>query len=71
MAVIIITMITIISSKDKQSTSPLQLRQKVKQQDKLAALYRHLNVTGDLDLIDLDQFDFIKDTKKAPLIYFT
>ena len=71
MAVIIITMITIISSKDKQSTSSLQLRQKVKQQDKLAALYRPLNVTGDLDLIDLDQFDLIRDTIKATLIYFT
>ena len=32
---------------EKQATSTLWLRQKVKQ-DKLAALYRHLNVTGDL-----------------------
>ena len=36
-----------------ESTSTLQLRQKVKR-DKLTALYRHLNVTGNLDLIDLD-----------------
>ena len=31
-----------------ETTSTLRLRQKVKQ-DKLAALYRHLNVTGDPD----------------------
>ena len=34
-------------------TSTLRLTQKVKQ-DKLVALYRHLNVTGNLDLISLD-----------------
>ena len=35
-----------------EATSTLRLNQKVKR-DKLAALYRHLNVTGNLDLIDL------------------
>ena len=34
-------------------TSTIRLRQKVKR-DKITALYRHLNVTGNLDLIDLD-----------------
>ena len=37
------------------ATSDLQLRQKVKR-DKITALYRHLNVTGDLGLAGLDQF---------------
>ena len=38
-----------------EGTSILQLRQKVKR-DKIIALYRHLNVTGNLDLIDKDRF---------------
>ena len=37
------------------ATSDLQLRQKVKR-DKITALYRHLNVTGDPGLAGLDQF---------------
>ena len=45
----------------------LRLRQKVKQ-DKLSALYRHLNVTGNPDLIDLDRFRLIKDPKKGVAI---
>ena len=36
-----------------EATSILRPTQKVKR-DKLAALYRHLNVTGNLDLINLD-----------------
>ena len=36
-------------------TSTLQLIQKIKQ-DKVTALYRHLNVTGDPGLADTDQF---------------
>ena len=36
-----------------ETTSTLRLRQKVKR-DKTIALYRHLNVTGNLDLINLD-----------------
>ena len=47
------TTFTTSSSTNKQATSILRLSQKVKR-DKLAALYRHLNVTGSLDLINLD-----------------
>ena len=35
------------------ATSTLSLGKKVKR-DKLAAFYKHLNVTGDIDLISLD-----------------
>ena len=38
-----------------EATSALRLRQKVKR-NKITALYRHLNVTGNLDLVDLDWF---------------
>ena len=41
-------------------TSTLRLRQKLKQ-DKINALYRHLNVTADIDLINFDQSRRIKD----------
>ena len=34
-----------------EPTSPLRLRQNVKR-DKITALYRHLNVIGDINLID-------------------
>ena len=40
-------------STEKETTSTLRLKQKLKP-DKLAALYRHLNVTGNLNLINLD-----------------
>ena len=43
-------------------------RQKVKR-DKIKALYRHLNVTGDIDLIDLDQFRLTKEPKKEVTIF--
>ena len=33
------------------------------------ALYRHLNVTGNLDLIDLDRFKFMRDPKKGATIF--
>ena len=46
-----------------EPTSTLWLREKVKQ-DKIIALYRHLNVTGNPDLIDLDRFRLTKDPKK-------
>ena len=36
-----------------EATSTLRLRQKVKK-DKINAMYRHLNATGNPDLIDLD-----------------
>ena len=44
-------------------TSTLRLRQKVKR-DKNNVLYRHLDVTGNPDLIDLDRFRLTTDPKK-------
>ena len=49
-------------------TSTLRLRQKVKR-DKLIALYRHLNVTGNMDLIDPDQFEFTMSPKKGVAVF--
>ena len=49
-------------------TSTLRLRQKLKR-DKITGLYRHLNVTGDLDLINLDRFRLTKDPKKGVKIF--
>ena len=46
-----------------EATSTLRLTQKVKL-DKLAALYRHLNVTGNLDLIKMDRYRLTTDPKK-------
>ena len=51
-----------------EATSTLRLKQKVKR-DKLGALYRHLNVTGNLDLINLDQFKLTTDPKKGATIF--
>ena len=51
-----------------EATSTLRLRQKAKQ-DKLTTLYRHLNVTGNPDLIDLDRFILTKDLIKAAKIF--
>ena len=51
-----------------EATSTLRLRQKVKR-DKINALYRHLNVTGDIDLIDLDRFRLTTDSKKGVTIF--
>ena len=45
-------------------TSTLRLRQKVKR-DKINAFYRHLDVPGNPDLIDLDRFRLTKDPKKG------
>ena len=45
-----------------EATSTLQLRQKVKR-DKITALYRHLNVTADPGLADIDQFMIKKKFK--------
>ena len=47
-----------------EATSTFCLRQKVKR-DKLAALYRHLNVTRVIDLTDLDQFRLTKYPRKG------
>ena len=49
------------------TTSTLLLKQRVKR-DKLAALYRHLNVTGNLDLINLVRFKLTTDPKKGATI---
>ena len=51
------TTFTMPSSSDKPLK--LQLRQKIRQ-DKLAALYRQLNVTYDPDLVDTDRFKLKK-----------
>ena len=51
-----------------EATSTLRLRQKVKR-DKINALYRHLNVRGNPDLIDLDRFKLTKDPKKGVTIF--
>ena len=47
-----------------QTTSTLRLRQRLKV-DKIAALYRHLNVTGDPNLTDIDQFRLKKKNSKT------
>ena len=44
------------------ATSTLQLRQEVKR-DKITALYRHLNVTGDPGLAGIDQYMIKIDSK--------
>ena len=51
-----------------EATSTLRLRQKVKRV-KITALYRHLNVTGNIDLIDLDRFRLTMDPKKEITIF--
>ena len=51
-----------------EATSTLQLRQKLKR-DKITALYRHLNVTGNLDLINLDRFKPATDHKKGTTLF--
>ena len=56
-----------IEAATTEATSTLRLNQKVKR-DKLAALYRHLNVTGNLDLINLDRFKLTTDPKKGATI---
>ena len=51
-----------------EATSTLRPRQKVKR-DKLTALYRHLNVTCNLDLIDLDRSRLTTDPKKGVTVF--
>ena len=51
-----------------EATSTLRLKQKVKRH-KLAALYRHLNITSNLDLMNLDRFKLTRDPKKAVTIF--
>ena len=51
---------------DKETT--LRLRQKVKQ-NKLITLHRHLSVTSNLDLINLDQFRLETDSKEGAKVF--
>ena len=51
-----------------EATSILCLRQKVKR-DKINTLYRHLNLTGDIDLIDLDRFRLTTNPKKGVTVF--
>ena len=51
-----------------EATSTLRLKQKV-ERDKLAVLYRHLNITSNLDLINLDQFKLTTDPKKGATFF--
>ena len=53
---------------DTSKATSTQLRQEVKR-DKLAALYRHLNVTGNPKLPDLDLFKLTKNKKKGTTIF--
>ena len=62
------TSLTMPGSTKKEATSALRLKQKVKW-DKLAALYRHLNVTSNLDLINLDRFKLTMDPKKGATVF--
>ena len=45
-----------------EATSTLRLRKKAKQ-DKITALYRRLNVTGDTGLVDIHRFMIKKNLK--------
>ena len=52
----------------QKAASTLQLKQKVKL-DKITGLYKHLNVTGNLDLVYLDRFTLTKNPKKGVTIF--
>ena len=52
-----------------EATSTLRLNQEVKR-NKLAALYRHLNVTGNLDLIEYKRFRLENTEKGATNLEF-
>ena len=60
--------ISFIEHDTTEPTSTLRLRQKVKRH-KITALYRHLDVTGIPNLIDLDRFRLTTDSKKGPTIF--
>ena len=53
---------------DTTEATSTQLRRKVKR-DKLTALYRHLNVTDNPDLIKLNRVKLTKDSKKGVTIF--
>ena len=46
-----------------EATSTLQLKEKL-ERDKINALYRHLNLTADLGLADIDRFMIKKNKQK-------
>ena len=46
-----------------EAASTLRLRQKLRR-DKIVSLYRYLDVTGDLGLADLEQFNFKKSKNR-------
>ena len=48
-----------------EATSTLCLRQNLKR-DKLAVLFRHLNVAGNINLVNLGRFRLTTDPKKEP-----
>ena len=52
-----------------EAASTLRLRQKLRR-DKIVSLYRYLDVTGDLGLADLEQFNLKKIQKQAILNCF-
>ena len=52
-----------------EAISTLQLRQKLKR-DKITALNRHFNVTGDPGVADKDQFMIKKNQKQTTLACF-
>ena len=52
----------------QEGTATLRLGQKVKQ-DKHTALYRHLNVTDNIGLIDLGRFRVTTNPKKGATIF--
>lgn len=49
---------------NKQATSTLGLKEKVKWA-RSVALCRHLNITGTLDLFNLDLFNYTENVKKG------
>ena len=51
-----------------EATSTLRLRQKVKR-NKIIALHRHLNVTGDIGLIDLHGFSLTTGPKNRVTVF--
>ena len=57
-----------ISFIEPEATSTLQLRQEINR-DKINTLYRHLNVTGNLNLIELDRFQLTKNPNKGATIF--
>ena len=61
------TSFTVPRSTEKETTSTLRLKQKLKR-DKLVASYSHSNEPGNLDLINLDRFKLAADPKKRATV---